>query len=108
MTNAGRSPDCSDPTTGSSRTRTISLRLGLNVKGTVHLLFQWMVFSFDCQIHVCHRLATFDNLLPQALSPLLVEPFAQQFVNGGAAPARYHGLFKSLECICRKCIGALK
>jgi hypothetical protein len=59
--------------------RTTSPRLGRSVQGTLHLLFQWMVFSLDFQINVCHFLTTCDYILAQPFSPPLFEPAVKQF-----------------------------
>src|SRR5437899_13079711 len=77
-TRAGRSPACSEPTTGSSRTRTTSPRFGLAVDGTVDLLFKRVVLALDFEVNLGHVAATLDDLLAQLLAAVAVEPALHQ------------------------------
>jgi len=70
ITSAGRSPACSDPSTGSRRTRTTSPRSGLVIEGTFDLLLEWMVFALDFEVNVGHLAAAFDHLFAQPVALL--------------------------------------
>src|SRR5581483_2069253 len=106
ITRAGRSPACSDPTTGSSLTRTTSPRRGLVVNGTMNLLLEWMVFFFNFQVHVGHGRAALDNLAPQSFPPGLFKPVLHQGSHEGAAFPGRHLAFECVHGRGGQCVGA--
>src|SRR2546427_581189 len=108
MTRAGRSPACSDPSTGSSRTRTMSPRQRLGIERTLNLFFQRVVLAFDLEVKLRHVAAAFDNLTPKRFSLPLLDPLAEQFCDHRAPPAGRHYLLEALQCVRRKGIRALQ
>src|SRR5437667_1446595 len=108
ITSAGRSPACSEPSTGSRRTRTTSPRLRLCVESTVDLLLQRVVLALDVQVDACHLAAALDHLAPELLSPLPFQPFAQEPRDDGAPLSRIHRLLELLQEIGRQGIRPLQ
>src|SRR5438094_6552278 len=83
-TRAGRSPACSEPTTGSRRTRTMSPRRRLFFEDTMDFLLERVIFLFDFQVDLGHGFAAFFNIVAQFHAALPVDPIAQQGGNQGA------------------------
>src|SRR5579885_2209829 len=107
MTRAGRSPACSDPTTGSRRTRTTSPRRGLVIEGMLDLLLQRVVLPLDFQVDVGHLPAAFDHRLAELLALLLIEPGAHQLRDDGAPLSGGRGALKLLQRGLGQGVGAL-
>src|SRR5947209_3367455 len=96
MTSAGRSPACSEPSTGSSRTRTISPRRKLSVARTLDLFLQRMVLSFDLEVKLRHVATSFDHIAPKFLSLPLLDPVAEQLGDDGTPLAGRDHLLEPL------------
>src|SRR4051794_24314969 len=77
-TRAGRVPPCSDPSTGSRRTRTISPRRGVVFEGMLDFLFQRVVFAFDLAVDLGHLATALDDRLPKLLAAAAVEPVLKE------------------------------
>src|SRR5258708_7893681 len=89
-TSAGRSPACSEPTAGSSLTRTTSPRFGWVFQDTMHFLFERMEFLFNLQIQIAHLPAALDHGVTQLFAPSAVQPILQEAGNCRASLTGRH------------------
>src|SRR5579862_1914326 len=71
---AGRSPPCSDPTTGFKLTRMTSPRLSSIFNATMDFLLKGIEVAFQLNGDVGHVDAARNNFVPQRRFRLLVEP----------------------------------
>src|SRR5437773_11058843 len=105
---AGRSPPCSGPPTGSSRTRPISPCLGIRVEGTRRFLLKRVIFLLQFQIDLGHCLAAFNYFHSEFLLLSLLQPAVQYVCNHLASPAGLDRLLKFNQNLRRQRIRALR
>src|ERR1700693_3860639 len=73
-TRARRVPPCSDPSTGSRRTRTTSPLRGLLFKVMLHFLFKRMEFRFHGEVDFVHIATAGNDLSAQLIALPRLEP----------------------------------
>src|SRR5437879_5433045 len=105
-TRTGRSPACSEPTTGSSRTLSTSPRFGLVLQDTMSLLLQRLKLLFDLPVDVGHVRQTGGDLLAERRPALRVEPALHEIRDDLAALSRRHAHLERRQHGCGQRVGA--